>query len=240
MQGLRVLIVEDVASEAQLAVRQLARDGIQCRPQVVSSEPEFRAALAGFRPEVILSDFSMPGFDGMVALDIALLDVPDVPFIFLSGTLGEERAIDALKRGATDYVLKTNLARLAPAVRRALEEAASRRARRTAEERVGRLTRMLRMQSGINAAVVRIRDRDELLREACRLAREVGGYEHAVVSLVSPDGTRAVPWFWAGNELEPVAPREFVIGDGTEPDTSLTGLALRTGEIAVCADLGKS
>ena len=240
MQDLRVLFVEDLPTEAELAVRQLSKNGIGCRSRVVASEGDFRAALGDFRPELILSDFSMPGFDGMAALEIAQQDAPDVPFIFLSGTLGEERAIEALKRGATDYVLKTNLARLAPAVVRALDEAASRRARRTAEERVGRLTRMLRMQSGINAAVVRIRDRDELLREACRLAQQVGGYRHAVVSLVSPEGRSAMPWYWAADGLEHIAPRELSIGDGTEPDTSLTGRALRTGKIAVSADLVQS
>lgn len=130
MQELRVLIVEDIPTEAELAVRQLVKGGISCQPMVVESEPDFRCALSDFKPQLILSDFSMPGFDGLVALEIALATAPDVPFIFLSGTLGEERAIDALRRGATDYVLKTNLARLAPAVVRALQEAASRKARR--------------------------------------------------------------------------------------------------------------
>jgi diguanylate cyclase (GGDEF)-like protein len=239
-QQLRVIIVEDVSTEAELALRQLLKSGIRCQPRIVGSEPDFRTALGTFDPHLILSDFSMPGFDGMTALEIALRDAPDVPFIFLSGTLGEERAIDALKRGATDYVLKTNLSRLAPAVRRALDESASRRARRSAEERVGWLTRMLRMQSGINAAVVRVNDRDELLREACRLAHQVGGYEHAVVSLVSPEGEVAIPWYWANGTLQAVAPRELPIGAGAEPDTSLTGRALRTGKITVCADLAQS
>jgi CheY-like chemotaxis protein len=133
MQDLRVLIVEDVATEAELAVRQLLKDGIGCRPKVVASETDFRNALTQFQPDVILSDFSMPGFDGMAALEIALEAAPDVPFIFLSGTIGEERAIDALKRGAADYVLKTHLTRLAPAVVRAVRESASRKALRIAK-----------------------------------------------------------------------------------------------------------
>jgi diguanylate cyclase (GGDEF)-like protein len=240
VQELRVLVVEDAPRDAELALRELTKGGIGCRSQVVATEQDFRGALRDFQPDVILSDFTMHGFDGMTALGIAAENAPDVPFIFLSGTLGEERAIEALKRGATDYLLKSNLARLAPAVRRALEEATSRRARRTAEERVGRLTRMLRMQSGINAAVVRIRDREELLREACRLAMQVGGYQHAMVSLVSPDGRIAKPWYWANSDLQSIAPQEFSIGNGIEPDTSVTGRALRTGEIAVCTDLSNS
>ncbi len=133
MLDLRVLIVEDIPTEAELAVRQLLKDGIGCKAKVVASESDFRSALSDFQPDLILSDFNMPGFDGMAALEIALEAAPDVPFIFLSGTLGEERAIDALKRGAADYVLKTHLTRLAPAVVRAVRESASRKALRSAK-----------------------------------------------------------------------------------------------------------
>lgn len=133
MLDLRVLIVEDIPTEAELAVRQLLKGGIGCKAKVVASESDFRSALSDFQPDLILSDFNMPGFDGMAALEIALEAAPDVPFIFLSGTLGEERAIDALKRGAADYVLKTHLTRLAPAVVRAVRESASRKALRSAK-----------------------------------------------------------------------------------------------------------
>jgi diguanylate cyclase (GGDEF)-like protein len=233
--------VEDVPAEAELAVRHLASGGIACVPRTVADEPQFRAALKQFRPHVILSDFTLPDFDGLAALEIACQEAPDVPFIFLSGTIGEERAIEALRRGAVDYVLKTNPARLVPAVRRALREVAERSRRRAAEREIARLTRRLKMQSGINSAVIRIRDRDELLREACRLAYEVGGYDRAVMFMVTPDGATATPWYALG--VGPPAGTSLpviTIGDGTEPDTTLTGRALRTGEIALCADLARS
>jgi diguanylate cyclase (GGDEF)-like protein len=238
---LRVLLVEDVPAEAELAVRHLSSGGISCVPRTVADERQFRAALKLFRPHLILSDFTLPGFDGLAALDIAREAAPDVPFIFLSGTIGEERAIEALRRGAVDYVLKTNPARLVPAVRRALREVEERARRRAAEREIARLTRRLKMQSGINSAVIRIRDRDELLREACRLAYEVGGYDRAAIFLVNADGRSAAPWYAlgvappAGQTLPVVA-----IGDGTEPDTTLTGRALRTGDITLCADLARS
>jgi diguanylate cyclase (GGDEF)-like protein len=240
-KGLRLLMVEDVAAEAELAVRHLASDGIACVPRTVTDEPQFRSALKAFRPHLILSDFTLPDFDGMAALAIAREEAPDTPFIFLSGTIGEERAIEALQRGAVDYVLKTNPARLVPAIRRALREVEERARRRTAERQIARLTRRLRMQSGINSAVIRIRDRDELLREACRLAHEVGGYDRAAIFLVAADGRTATPWYSLG-----IAPARgqslpvITIGDGTEPDTTLTGQALRTGEIALSADLARS
>jgi diguanylate cyclase (GGDEF)-like protein len=239
-KGLRLLVVEDVAAEAQLAVRHLASGGIFCVPRTVADEPQFRAELRQFRPHLILSDFTLPAFDGLAALDIAREEAPDVPFIFLSGTIGEERAIEALRRGAVDYVLKTNPARLAPAVRRALREVKERARRRAAERHITRLTRQLRMQSAINSAVVRIRDPDELLREAARVAHEVGAYDRVVVFRVSSDRRRVAPWHWLGpGASSPQNPVVLRIGDGTEPDTSLIGRALRTREI-VCADLTRT
>ena len=235
---MRLLIVEDVIAEAEIAVRHLVSGGIACVPRTVADEPQFRAALKHFRPHVILSDFTLPTFDGLTALDIARQEAPDVPFIFLSGTIGEERAIEALQRGAVDYVLKTNPARLVPAVRRALREVQERARRRAAEREIARLTRSLKMQSGINGAVIRIRERDELLREACRLAYEVGGYDHVAMFMVVADGRTATPWYSLGVAPPPGQTLPVItIGDGTEPDTTLTGRALRTGEIALCADL---
>jgi diguanylate cyclase (GGDEF)-like protein/PAS domain S-box-containing protein len=130
---IRVLLVEDAAPDAELAVRELKRAGMRITHRVVDTEPALRRALAEFQPQVILSDFAMPQFDGMAALALARLLAPEVPFIFVSGTLGEDYAIRALKNGATDYVLKTNLVRLPAAVERALQDAAERTERRRTE-----------------------------------------------------------------------------------------------------------
>jgi diguanylate cyclase (GGDEF)-like protein len=240
-RALRLLIVEDVAAEAELAIRHLASGGISCVPRTVADERQFRTALKQFRPHVILSDFTLPAFDGLAALDIARQEAPEVPFIFLSGTIGEERAIEALQRGAVDYVLKSNPARLVPAVRRALREVQERTRRRAAEREIARLTRSLKMQSGINGAVIRISDRDELLREACRLAYKVGGYDRVAMFMVVADGRSATPWHSLGVEPPPGRSLPVItVGDGTEPDCTLTGRALRTGEIALCADLART
>ena len=145
-----------------------------------------RSALRERLPDFILSDFTLPQFDGFSALKMAREAAPDIPFLFLSGTMGEERAIEALRRGAVDYVLKSNPKRLVPAVRRALAEAQLKRASRAAERRVARLTDVLQMLSEINTAVVRIREREELLREACRLAHRLGGYPLVVIATADP------------------------------------------------------
>src|SRR5712664_2613610 len=133
-ERLRILLAEDVANDAELVLTELKRAGLRADHRVVDSEKSFVEALHEFAPDVILSDFSMPGFDGMAALALAREIRPDTPFIFVSGTIGEEFAVRALKNGATDYVMKTNLARLPAAVERALREGKERAARRKAEE----------------------------------------------------------------------------------------------------------
>ena len=133
-RNLRILLVEDVPTDAELEMRELKRAGLRVMHRIVETEQAFRAALREFNPELIISDFSMPHFDGMWALDLARELAPDVPFIFVSGTIGEEYAIRALRNGATDYVLKNNLVRLPAAVERAILENEERLARLRAEQ----------------------------------------------------------------------------------------------------------
>jgi PAS domain S-box-containing protein len=127
-------MVEDVALDAEIALRELKRANIAFESRRVETADDFRRALGEFAPDLILSDFSMPSFDGLRALAIARESCPEVPFIFVSGTIGEEHAIQALKSGATDYVLKGNLLRLPSAVERAVTEARDRSARRAREQ----------------------------------------------------------------------------------------------------------
>src|SRR5881296_1074282 len=129
-ERVRILLLEDVADDAELALLELGRSGLHADQRVVENRKSFVDALREFAPDVILSDFSMPGFDGMAALALARDLAPDTPFVFVSGTLGEEYAIRALRNGATDYVLKTNLMRLPAAVERAVAEAKQRAERR--------------------------------------------------------------------------------------------------------------
>jgi diguanylate cyclase (GGDEF)-like protein/PAS domain S-box-containing protein len=358
MQPVRLVLVEDIPTEAEIAIRQLEAGGFSCSWKRVDSEDVLRRLLADDKPDLILSDFTLPGFDGLTALEVAREITPDTPFIFLSGTLGEERAIDALQRGACDYVLKTNLARLAPAVRRALNEASIRRARqaleqqlrdivvtsqdwiwehdrdgkftfssdsvrvilgyrpedivgtnasqyvhpedlaaldfamhtlgpnqRTAsnlqarwrhrngsyrwlernmlvllgeggrvsgfrgserdfterrrqEKHISRLTRVLKMLSGVNSAVLRIRQRREILVEACRLATSVGGYASAMVALIEPGTRSARPTAWSGSVDQQNAQQlTFTVAESGADDSSVIGRVLRTGAPLVCNDL---
>ena len=137
----RILMIEDSPLDAELAAAELNKSGLDYEVERVQDRESFRAKMQVYCPDLILSDYSLPGFDGNGALTIAQELCPDVPFLFLSGAMGEEVAIESLKRGATDYVLKQKLERLAPAVRRALTEAHQRLERKKAEEELTRKAR---------------------------------------------------------------------------------------------------
>jgi len=131
---LRILSIEDDPKDTELIQDLLETEGIACEVTRVDTEALLRVLLKQGGIDLILADYSLPSFDGISALKLSTKACADVPFIFVSGTLGEEVAIEALKIGATDYVLKTRLSRLVPSVLRALREATQRAERRRAEE----------------------------------------------------------------------------------------------------------
>jgi PAS domain S-box-containing protein len=131
---LRILSIEDDPKDAELIHDLLETEGIACQITRVDTEAALLASVEQGGIDLILADYSLPSFDGISALKFAMKTCPDVPFIFVSGTLGEEVAVEALKIGATDYILKARLSRLAPAVRRARREATQRAERKRAEE----------------------------------------------------------------------------------------------------------
>jgi diguanylate cyclase (GGDEF)-like protein/PAS domain S-box-containing protein len=362
---IRLLMVEDLPTDAELAVYELGRAGLSCTALRVQTEEDFARELDEFRPQLILCDFSLPGFDGMSALALASERCPEVPFIFVSGTIGEEVAIESLKRGATDYVLKTNLARLVPAVKRALEDARERerirsteaelaavrertdsifdslrdvvwsvspaqrqivyinaatrrlfgrlpeeflkrpalwfecvhpedrarveqawsqvlrgnavdteyriihrdgsvrwihnRARRVRgatvpelridgiasditerklqEEKILRLSRIERVLGAVNSAIVRIRERDALMREACRIAVEHGGFALAWVGLVEPETLEIRPHVWVGEERGFFAGLRLSMREDVPEGRGASGSVLRDGKAVVVNDV---
>ncbi len=326
---MKILLVEDSPSDAELCVRELTRSGLNIVSRCVDTREAYEKALGEFDPDLILSDFSLPGaFDGLLALELARNWPKDIPFIFVSGTIGEERAVEAMRRGAADYVLKDRLSRLVPVVERAFKESQERIARKKAEqeleetrsrldsvvssladvvwsmsaspyglvyinpaaetvyqrlisdfqknpglwlevihpadrkqveklresalggetfdseyrivwpvgevrwvhdrgkpvrdahgrvvridglarditqrrierERITRLSRIHAVLSGINSVIVRVRDREELFREACRIAVEDGGFKLAWAGLLNKHTLEVIPQIWVGNE----------------------------------------
>jgi diguanylate cyclase (GGDEF)-like protein/PAS domain S-box-containing protein len=354
-------MVEDTATDVELAVWELKKASIDPSVLRVETEPDFRNAIETYIPDLILSDFSMPHFDGLSALKLSRELVPDIPFIFVSGTIGEENAIESLKRGATDYVLKTNLTRLPSAVERALREKSERADRKKieldlnetrerfslfmrylpglafikdtgrryrfvnpalehltgkssaevlghtdaelwpeleatfrasdrgamaedgpiqtietfrlnnneysllvhkfhipnadgrpaliggvaidftervrAEEKVERLSRIQAFLSRINSAIVRIRNREELLDEACRIAVELGGFNLAWVGMLDKERNEVRPSVWAGNDDRDLTE----LRHSTDPDRpesfGIVGRAIREKSPIVVNDI---
>jgi diguanylate cyclase (GGDEF)-like protein len=135
----RILHVEDNPKDAELIRAQMVVDGLDAEVVLVSTQEAYLAALEGCGFHLILCDYSLPGFDGKAALALAKQKCPEVPFLYLSGTIGEERAIECLKAGAMDYVLKDRPARLVPSIRHALHTVELEAERKRAAEEVHRL-----------------------------------------------------------------------------------------------------
>ena len=148
---LRLLHLEDNPVDAELITTTLIEGGIPCQSQLVDTRQAFVAALKEGRMNLILADYSIPGFDGMTALTLARQHCPDVPFLFVSATIGEELAIDAMHQGATDYVLKQRLGRLVPSVQRALRELDDRAERNRAEEALRQSEKQFRQSQKMEA-----------------------------------------------------------------------------------------
>ena len=162
--GIRILLLEDNPNDVELCLRALRRGGLSFEFKRVDSRAAFVHQLVKSPPNVILSDFSLPGFGGMEALEVAKEKCPDVPFIFVTGTLGEELAIETLKKGATDYVLKHRLPRLVPSVHRALREARERAERKRTQQQLRESHDQLRSLS-VYLQYVREEERTTIARE---------------------------------------------------------------------------
>jgi DNA-binding NtrC family response regulator len=166
------LNLEDSPKDTELIEAAFKREGLACEMIRVDKEKDFVAAIDQCRYDLLLVDYKLPAFDGLTALKIAMEKCPDIPFIFFSGSIGEDIAIEALKRGATDYVLKDNLSRLVPAVKRALKEAEEKREHKRAEMKINEQLKELHRWQDI---MVDREDRvQELKREVNELCLRLG------------------------------------------------------------------
>lgn len=178
---IRVLIVEDSENDALLLVDFLRAGGLAPEWRRVQSRAELAAELEA-RWDLVLCDYTMPGFDGLHALQVVQERDPDLPLIFVSGTIGEANAVEAMRRGARDYVLKDNLTRLLPALRRELDEAHLRREQRRLEAAAAAVERdRARLAAVLEATpdLVAIADPDGRLRFINRAGRDLLGLGQA-------------------------------------------------------------
>jgi len=180
---LRVLIVEDSEDDALLMLHELRRGEYDPTYERVETPQTLRAALNRQTWDVVLSDYVMPHFSGLAALKLLQETGLDLPFILVSGNIGEDTAVEAMRAGAHDYLLKDRLARLAAAVEQELSEAEVRRERKQMEERIEHLNGVLRAIRHVNQLIVREKEPDRLLQSVCDILLETRGFYNAWMAL---------------------------------------------------------
>jgi len=226
---LRILHLEDDPRDSELIQAALDIEGIMPHVTRVETQAEFFASLKQGGFDIILADYTLPAFDGLSALKIAQEKCPDVPFIFISGTLGEEVAIEALKFGATDYLLKERLSRIMPSVHRALREAKERGERKRAEALLAGEKRLLEMVAkGSSLSVI--------LDALCRLVEEVSTGSLASILLLDPDGNRL--WHGAAPSL-PKSYTEAIDGASIGPAAGSCGTAAYRKAPVIVSDIAQ-
>ena len=134
VKNIKLLILEHDENDLELLLYELKKGALDFVPKIVETKDQFRAALTEFTPDVILSDYSLPGFDGVSAFNIKQEICPDVPFIIVSGTIGEENAVELIKNGVTDYAIKDKLFTVIQKIKRAIKETNERREKEIAVE----------------------------------------------------------------------------------------------------------
>jgi len=227
---IRILHLEDEPNDHELVRAALEADGLRFDIEIASARGDFEAALAQGSFDVILSDFTVPGYDGVSALRLVRGRSPDLPFILVSGTIGEEAAIESLRSGATDYVLKHRLTALAPSVRRALAEAEERRRRRQAEEELQKEQRLLRaVLENIEAGIVAC-DENGILTLFNRATREFHGLP---LEPLPPDRWAEYYSLYGSDGKTPLAKEEIPLFQ------ALRGESVRNVEVVIASKKGK-
>ncbi len=212
---LKILILEDDAVDARLIEQELQRSHLAHTSKVVMTEADFMAGLEYYRPDIILADYRVPRFDGLAALAVARRRCPEVPFIFVSGVMGEELAVEALKSGATDYVIKEKMGRLTPAILRALREVQERNERKRSEAIREALYRI----SELSAATS---DMDRFYREIHETVKSLIPVNNLYIAL--HDQARGVLTFPYYCDDRDSAPMDRTLGNG------FTDYVIRSGQ----------
>jgi PAS domain S-box-containing protein len=219
-EPLRILMLEDVPMDAELVAYELGRAHVRFDARRVDTREAFLQELDAFRPDVILSDYTLPRFDGMAALSIARERAPDTPFLIVTGSVNEETAVGCMKAGATDYLLKSNLARIGPAIEAALARVRSLSAKSRAEEALRRSEANLRAIFNNSRQAFVLVDRDGRIQALNRTAEQ---WSELILGRTLEEGTRI-------EEFIPDAAAAFRDALRGDAQTVERGLQYRTGE----------
>jgi PAS domain S-box-containing protein len=212
---IRILILEDVPLDVELVEAELKRDDIDFVSRHVEMEEEYIRELKEFQPDVILADHTLPQFDGISAMKIAQDISPQTPFIFVSGQMGEEFAVEMLKEGATDYVLKHNLSKLGHAVRRALHEADEYLEKKKAEEELAKSEKKYKALFDLSPDFVVVLDPDGVVLDINYRVEEVSGLSRS--ELVGKDINEVSKHFLSNSNINENLTPNFLTSDETKP-----------------------
>jgi len=232
---LKVLILESNCADTKRIMRELRKTAYEIKPVIAECETDFVAGIDS-GVDLILSDYSLPPFGALQALNILRKRRLDIPVIIVSEALGYEQAAECLKMGASDYITKNRLIRLGPAVNLAIRQTRLRQEQRRNEEKIHHLNRVLRAVLKVNDLIVKDRDPHRLLSQVCEILHKMRGYRLVWIGLM--EGNLVAPFARAGECTDYLDEIEIAWDDsqnGSEP----TVIALRTRMPAVCQDIEK-
>ena len=230
---LRVLIIEDSEDDAELIVRLIKKGGYNVYYERIQTPEQMKNALDNNQWDFIISDYKMPNFSGIKALEILKkYEDIDIPFILVSGTIGEQIAVEAMKKGANDYLMKDNLSRLVPAIEREIKECKIRIKEKNAQIEILRLNRLYSVLSDINQMIVRSHEKQEIFDKACQIAIDKGKFGLSWIGLLSEDNISIKPVAFAGLK-DFVSLFSKANSENIEWSKSLTIKALKSGKTKV-------
>ncbi|GAB6057204.1 hybrid sensor histidine kinase/response regulator [Desulfonatronum parangueonense] len=238
LEQTKVLIVEDLPTDAVLAEHEVREVLPESTFLVVETAPDFLAALESFEPDVILSDYSMPQFDGLTALKLALEHVPDTPFLIITGSINEETAVKCMKAGAWDYILKERIMRLGPSVLAALERRRERLAKRSASEALERSEQLFRNLFEQHAAVKLLVDPDSsAIVDANQAAVDYYGWSREQLKAMHVPDINTLPPDLIKSKMREAANAKCIrfeaqhrLADGALRDVEIFSSPVQTGE----------
>lgn len=233
---IRILCLTESDLTVTRILHPLHAAGLSCLADRVATLSGLRQVLPELAPDVVVAE-PLPGLDTRALISASREGAPQVEVIVLRETSDEARSLEAIRAGALDCIAKSDLHRLAPALRRVLERRAAQAERRNQHARIERLNRVLRMLSGINGLMLRIKEADELLRESCRLATTTGGYAVAIAALKRPGTGTIDPLAAAGVDADLTAALRAAVADSAAQKSGLLAHVLKSGEPLVLNDL---